>query len=181
MNHDGKKLHASKVPDRLEATFNLRSERTELLQSEVDIRAQELLKHREEFMDRLKYNGLQRYAKSIPFLTDDLRIYNSDAFEKEVPTKQTSLHAALMATKGSQDKQSRLNSRAMEEYNHFLACGEFPSISDYETSMEVAGIADVCELEDTEPEPSTAPQDDDYEDPDSDTSGLFKEEPVSMP
>ena len=42
--------------------------------------------------------SMPSYAKSIPFFTDDLRIYNSDAFEKEVPTKQTSLHAALMAT-----------------------------------------------------------------------------------
>ena len=67
----------------------------------------------------------------------------------------------------------------MEEYNHFLACGEFPSISDSETSMEVAGIADACE--DTEPEPSTAPQDDDDEDPDSDTAGSFKEESERPP
>ena len=134
----------------------------------MDIRTQELLKHREEFM-------LQEYAKSLPFLTEDTHIYNSDASNKEVPRKQTSLHAALVAIQGLQDQ----NLRAMEEYNHFLACGEFPSISDSETSMEVAGIADACE--DTEPETSIALQNYDDEDPDSDTSGSFKEEPERPP
>jgi hypothetical protein len=55
--------------------------------------------------------------------------------------------------------------------------------------MEVAGVADACESDtsepdkdpDPEPETSMPPQDNNNEDPDSYTSGLFNEKPEQPP
>jgi hypothetical protein len=132
-------------------------------------------------MDRLKSNGLQDYAKSIFPSSGVPSNYDSDASKKEVQTKQASLHSAYTASKGLQDKQSRQDSRAVEEYNYFEACAEFPPISDYEISMDAACIADDCD--DTESKSSSPPQDEDKEDSDSVKSGSssFNEEPEQSP
>ena len=190
--------------DRLEARFNLQSKRTDLLQSEVDIRAQELLKHREEFMDRLRYNGLQDYAELIFPSTGDLRNHDSDSPEEEVPRQQTSLHAALMATPAKKSKITSIASNQRHEdtttdkYNMdhwesvYLAAGMHERFLLDKEEMMRREIQDIRmassaaftsqeHREDTEPEPSTAPQDDDDEDPDSDTAGSFNEEPERPP
>ncbi len=108
-------LHASEVPDILEARSNLRYKRTNLLQSEVDIQTQALLKYREEFMNRLKQNSLQDYAKSIFPSTGDPRNYYLDAPEEIVPRQLLSLHAALMATPAKQSKATSITSNQRHE------------------------------------------------------------------
>jgi hypothetical protein len=50
---------------------------------------------------------------SISFSIENPRIYNMDASEEALPRKPIFLHAALMATQGLQDEQSR----AMKEYH----------------------------------------------------------------
>jgi hypothetical protein len=100
---NGRTTHASaarEMSDRLkslESESNLRTERAdfELLQSVINIQTQELLKHckrREEFMDRLRYNGSQDFAKDIPSLTEDSINYTSDASEKVLWSMLTCLH-----------------------------------------------------------------------------------------
>ncbi len=53
---------------------------------------------RQEFMDRLRYNGSQDLAKDIPSPTEDSIDYNSDASEEELSRKQGAVEYAFMAT-----------------------------------------------------------------------------------